>query len=218
MDNTVDSSVNNKPPFVAFALSGIAGTGKDTAAKYLEEKYGFRTFAFAEELKSNISKTYKLSREFLEDKNTPSIKYNATADSDAVLAALNLSPVEVAGELFITPRTLMIVEGTVKKITNPNYFCDALFNSIYDAQSKYCEEPLKVVVTDLRFINEMKFLKDHGFVTIRITRSPAFTTVYQNNSSENQLVNELFDYYVTNVTGDLDNMYSELDSIVTKIC
>jgi cytidylate kinase len=49
------------------AVSGWKGSGKDTAAKILVEKYGFRRVAFADVLKDMVADQYGIVRSHCDD-------------------------------------------------------------------------------------------------------------------------------------------------------
>ena len=57
-----------------FALSGFKFSGKDTTADYMVEKYGAVKHSFADPLKTMVSTTYGIPRNYLDDtdkKETP---------------------------------------------------------------------------------------------------------------------------------------------------
>ena len=49
------------------ALSGWKGSGKDTLANYLVDRYGFKRLAFADPLKDMVSEEYGIPRSHLDD-------------------------------------------------------------------------------------------------------------------------------------------------------
>jgi len=109
------------------ALTGKMGSGKSTAAKFLEE-YGFRRFSFAAKLK------------------------------------------EIAKELFGVEgkdRLLLQMLGESLRKIDIDVWARYLIQQI----EVYCAVGMgkcRVVVDDLRYLNEARILRAHGFVLVRL--------------------------------------------------
>lgn len=72
------------------------------------------------------------------------------------------------------------------------------------------------IVTDMRLPNEMQFLKDHGFVTIKITRRNRPIDRDPTHISETALDDAEFDYEISN-DGTIDEFHAKIDDLMDTI-
>lgn len=70
-----------------------------------------------------------------------------------------------------------------------------------------------VYVSDLRFVNEYKALKEHGWICVRIDRN---TCERDNHESEVDLDGNIWDYIIEN-NGSLNDLYEELNKLVEQV-
>lgn len=112
--------------------------GKDTAAKYLIEKWGFTRVAFADSLRESVGSLYDLSWEQM----TTELKS------------------EVIPRLGITPRQILQDFGAEQRNRDIDIWARLACEKIAKIQGH-------VVVTDFRFPNEYKFMKQemHNYVS-----------------------------------------------------
>jgi hypothetical protein len=142
-------------------IIGITGrkfSGKDTAGNYFVEKYGFERMAYADPLK-------KAAKEIF-DFNDEQLYGNAKEIIDQYWG--------------ITPRNAMQFLGTD---LFRNHICELLPNMGKDiwvnvlkrkALNIFEKNPdSKIVVTDVRFPNELQAIKDLGGITIKLQRDNA---------------------------------------------
>jgi hypothetical protein len=132
----------------------------------------------------------------------------------------------------LTPRLLMQLLGTEcgRNIIHPNIWCTALFadyklidgdisNSPYT--SKKQNNALKAlkshypnwIITDLRFPNELKAVKDRGGITIRVNRKGYQNT--GNHLSETSLDTAKFDYIIEN-NFNINSLIEKVREILIK--
>lgn len=134
-------------------LLGFIGSGKGTAGEILAEK-GFVQLSFADSLKDATSAIFGWSRDLLEGDTEVSRAFRETIDP-------------FWSKKFgkdITPRYILQIMGTEVMRNN-------LLNSIWiDSLERKIYQHENVVVTDVRFINEIKFLKDLGGILLQIDR------------------------------------------------
>lgn len=76
----------------------------------------------------------------------------------------------------------------------------------------YKEKQSKWIITDLRFPNEYKAIKDHGGILFRINRGNPYDNTNK-HSSETALDNYEFDYTICN-DGTLENLYETAKDLV----
>jgi hypothetical protein len=80
-----------------------------------------------------------------------------------------------------------------------------------------CEDPsVNIIVTDMRFENEMAALKDLGFATVKITRSARVIDRDPNHISETALALAQFDYHIPN-EGTFDDYILSIDVLAQEL-
>jgi hypothetical protein len=134
-------------------LLGFIGSGKGAAGEILAEK-GFVKLSFADSLKDATSAIFGWPRDLLEGDTIVSREFRETVDP-------------FWSKKFgkdITPRYILQIMGTEVMRNN-------LLNSIWvDSLERKIYQHENVVITDVRFINEIKFLKDLGGILLQIDR------------------------------------------------
>jgi hypothetical protein len=137
-------------------LVGFAGAGKGTVADTLVEKYGFAKLSFADSLKDAASSIFGWERHLLEGDTDESRAFRETPDKFWT---------NRLGYDF-TPRRALQTLGTEA--------CRDVFNTniwIYSLERKLLKHK-NVVVADVRFDNEIDFIRTmRGFV-VRVVRGP----------------------------------------------
>lgn len=171
-------------------LSGYAGSGKDEAAKGLDE-LGFRRVAFADVLRSMAYATDP----YVEHPFGGFVRLSEIVDQYGWDFVKNNFP---------DARRLLQRLGTEggRSILGENIWVDTLLNSL---------EHDKVVVTDVRFLNEMVAIKERGGITVRIVRPGVGPR--NNHPSETSLDDVTFDRYLVN-DGTIDELVSDMQDIV----
>lgn len=164
-------------------LTGIAGSGKDTVAMFIQQNYDIktlRTLAFAEPVKKACKDLFLLS-----DDQLHSQEHKETLDP----------------RWGKSPRELFQWLGTdvLRK------FDDDFFIKHVDHQIKNNTDTHKhTVVTDLRFVNEAKYIKSQGGIVVKIVRPNAETTKHK-HISENGFDEAFIDITIMN-DGTLDQL------------
>ena len=108
----------------------------------------------------------------------------------------------------MTYREFMQKLGTeaIRKGLHTDTWVNALMAD-YDSSSNW-------IITDLRFPNEYKAIKDKGGITIRVTRPRA---VYDSlHESETALDSQKFDYYLNN-TGSIEDLVIDVRDLLITI-
>lgn len=135
-------------------LVGFAGSGKDTVGEVLTSKFAFKKFAFADTLKDSVSTLFGWSRHLLEGDTNESREFREKVDpfwSDKL------------GE-DITPRMILQRMGTevVRSNIHDDFWIYALEKRIQGVKD--------VVITDVRFPNEIDFIWKSGGFIVRVMR------------------------------------------------
>ena len=173
-----------RPIIVAF--SGKRGSGKTTAAKFLESNYGFTRASFAGTLKALANTIFPFTvADFTEkNKEIPYAQYSWT------------------------PREFLITLGKFLRYYDQDYFV------------KKVRLESKTVIDDLRFNNELAYLKNKGAFIIRMERFK-YLNVYKDDledSSETELDNAEFDYEIPACRNtDFETLHKQLSLIMKSI-
>jgi hypothetical protein len=205
-------------------ISGFISSGKGTVATQLTEKYGFRKDSFAASLKDACAVMFDWPRDMLEGETAESREWREQVDEwwATKLGIPNL-----------TPRLALQLIGT-----------DALRNNFSNAmwfttlENRIRKNPSQnVVISDVRFPNEIKFIQDMGGVMIKVNRgaSPiwyetamlankgnslaknAMTSTYSDaHFSEWAWVGAKFDFELNN-DSTLDILTAQVDEVITRL-
>lgn len=190
-------------------ISGLIGSGKDTAANYLVNKHHFVKMSFAGSLKDVLSSTFNWDRDMLEGITKESREWRESVDTwwSNRLKIPNF-----------TPRYAMQHIGTN---VMRNYFSDEIW--IASLENKILKEKRSIVITDCRFENEFNSIKKMGGILARVQRGiePKWISVIKSDfnefkklypdihPSEYSSVNLDYDYYINNNMG-LEDLYGQI--------
>lgn len=137
---------------------GQIGAGKDTAADLLVNSYGFRRDSFANTLKDAISMIFGWDRTLLEGRTKESREWRDQVDT---WWATRLNMPE------LTPRYVLQHWGT--EVCRGAFHDDIWIASLENKLRKTTDN---VVITDVRFPNEISAIHNSGGTVIRIKRGP----------------------------------------------
>ena len=137
-------------------ITGLIGSGKDTAANYLITHHQFKKESFANSLKDAVSHVFGWDRELLEGQSKYSREWREQVDP---WWAERLSMPQ------LTPRWILQYWGTevCRKAFHDDIWIASLENKLRTSKDD-------IVISDCRFSNEVKAIKDAGGYTIRIHR------------------------------------------------
>lgn len=138
-------------------ITGLIGSGKDTIASHLVEKYGYERYSWAMPLKDITSTMFGWDRDMLEG-TTPEQRVQREAKDEWWSEKLGLKN--------CTPRLMLQLIGT-------EVMRNALHQDIWVlAGMKRIEGKQNVVIPDTRFPNEIKAIKEMGGVIWNVQRGP----------------------------------------------
>ena len=163
-------------------LTGKARSGKDTLASYLETSYGFRRYSFADPIRKGL--TAMLGPSWCDGEKEEPIRFNPKLKS---------------------PRYLMQTLGTE---WGRNLFYDELW---IDLAKYHMPKDCPVVVSDVRFENEAKFIRDCGGFIVHIQRDCA--PKVREHISEAGIEKVPGDFALDN-NYSISSMFSHMDSIL----
>ena len=138
-------------------VTGFIGSGKDTIADYLTTFHGFKRVSFAASLKDAVSAVFGWDREMLEGSTKSSREWREQKDawwSERL-------------KMEITPRWVLQYWGT--EVCRVGFHKDIWVAAV---ENKLNKTAGNVVITDARFANELKAIKDLNGTLVRIERGP----------------------------------------------
>lgn len=205
-------------------ILGFIGSGKGTVASTLVTEYNFRQDSFASSLKNACATIFDWPRHLLEGDTAESREWRELVDPwwSSQLNIPNFSP-----------RLALQLIGT--DALRNNFHQDLWFLTLRNRVYKNPNQ--NVVISDVRFPNEIKFIKDHGGILIKVNRgtTPVWyeTAILANNGnsiakdvmiktyanahlSEWAWVGTHPDFEINN-NGSLDSLRTQINAIMQKI-
>ena len=189
-------------------IVGLIGSGKDTVAERLAQKHNFKRDSFAKSLKDAVSSMFNWDREMLEGKTAESREWRERPDA-------------FWSKKFnkdVTPRWVLQHFGTEVMRQNMH---DSIW--IDSCMARYKGEP--TVISDTRFENEIKMIKESGGKIILVKRGQDpdwFTSYVEGNiepsgihSSEYAWAKSDFDHVIKN-DGTLEELYQLVDDLIVS--
>lgn len=159
-------------PTLLFGLSGIDGVGKTTAAKWLERR-GYLAVAFGESVKIVVSALYSIDRQTLEGDDPVSRVERELPLSNCPTLTMRDVMRLLATEVFRSIDDTVWIRHAARRMTSE-----------------------RVVITDIRFANELEFVKRLNGVTVLITSPNAVST--STHESQRGLKEHLFTSKINN--------------------
>jgi hypothetical protein len=134
---------------------GFIGSGKDTAADYLVNFHGFRRDSFANTLKDAVAAVFGWDRVLLEGRTKEAREWREQQD-DWWSNRLGKE---------ITPRKILQYWGT--EVCRQGFHDDIWIASLENKMRKTGDN---IVISDVRFPNEIKAIKNAGGQVVRVVR------------------------------------------------
>ncbi len=189
-------------------IVGLIGSGKDTVAERLVKKHGFVKDSFAKSLKDAVSAMFNWDREMLEGNTESSRHWREQPDT-------------FWSEKFgkpVTPRWVLQHFGT--EVMRGN-----MYDSIWVDSCIGRYKGQNTVISDTRFPNEVKKIREHGGIIILVKRGDDpewFTNYVEGNieptgihSSEYAWAKEEFDYVIEN-NGTKEQLSAKIDELLVS--
>jgi hypothetical protein len=134
---------------------GFIGSGKDTAADYLVNFHGYRRESFANTLKDAVSVVFGWDRTMLEGRTTQAREWREQPDE---WWSKRLGK-------GITPRQILQHWGT--DVLRQHFHDDIWIASLENKMRKTTDN---IVISDVRFPNEIKAIHNAGGIVVRVKR------------------------------------------------
>lgn len=135
---------------------GLIGAGKDTAADYLVNFHGFRRDSFANTLKDAVANVFGWDRTLLEGRTNEAREWREQVDPWWA-ERLNMP--------HLTPRWILQYWGT--EVCRKGFHDDIWIASLENKMRKTGDN---IVISDVRFPNEIKAIHNAGGIVIRVKR------------------------------------------------
>ncbi len=199
-------------------VCGLIGSGKDTIADYLVNFHEFRRESFANTLKDAVSAVFGWDRTMLEGRTKEAREWREQVDPWWA-ERLNMPN--------LTPRLMLQLWGT--EVCRRGFHDDIWIASL---ENKLRTTKDNVVISDCRFPNEIKSIKDAGGMIVRVKRgvNPHWYTIAESanrgdskakewltnegiHASEYSWAGTTFDAVVDN-DGSIDALYTRVKSLV----
>ena len=190
-------------------ICGLIGSGKDTVAERLVNEHGYKRDSFAKSLKDAVASMFNWDRDMLEGRGESSRHWREQPD-------------KFWSERFgreVSPRSILQQFGT-----------EVMRGQMYDGIwvdsciGRYKGE--NTVISDTRFPNEIKRIKECGGVILLVKRFKDpdwFTSYVEGNiepkgihSSEYMWAKSEFDYTIEN-NGSLEELNEKIDSFIYRL-
>lgn len=205
---------------------GFIGSGKDTAADYLVNFHGFRRDSFANTLKDAVANVFGWDRTLLEGRTAEAREWREQVD-EWWAHRLNMPK--------LTPRWVLQYWGT--EVCRKGFHDDIWIASVENKMRKTGDN---IVISDVRFPNEIQSIHNAGGIVVRIKRGEdpkwydaaesfnkgpdgnATWSLSKNklerlriHASETAWVGGNIDHIVLNDT-TIDDLYSQIEQLLPK--
>jgi len=199
-------------------ICGFIGSGKDTAADYLVGFHGFRRDSFAGTLKDAVAAVFGWDRELIEGR---------TPEARAWREQVDTWWAERLGMPLLTPRWILQYWGT--EVCREHFHDDIWIAAL---ESRLARRSDHTVISDVRFPNEIKAIKQQGGRIICVqrgiiphwydiackankgdTKAQHWLTDNAIHASETSWAGADFDSVINN-NGRIDELYEQLKTLV----
>ncbi len=181
---------------------GYIGSGKGTVGDILVRDHGYRRFAFADALKDAVATIFLWPRGLLEGDSNASRTFRETVDP--------WWSHKLGYE--VTPRLILQKMGTeaCRHGIADNIWITALEKRIHGYED--------VVITDVRFPNEIDFIRSAGGVLIRVSRGADPTTEELSKMHVSETAwNDVFPDVTIYNNGTMDDLKNEVSGVLTGL-
>lgn len=189
-------------------ITGKAGSGKDTIAEYLHQRYhNVWIESFAKPLKQACAAAFGIPIENFQDSELKELvdgNWNVSPRKIAQFVGTEMfrdmipALIPHVGTNFWVVRMAALITG---RISTPE-------GATYDQEDT-------IVIPDLRFQNEYEYVSDNGGLIIHLTRDNIPTTVgILGHSSEAGIIFDDTVYHITN-NGSKEDLYAQVEEVLT---
>jgi hypothetical protein len=212
-------------------FTGLKGSGKDTAGAYLVKEYDFERRSFADPLKRSIAALLDIPLWEIENfknnetvyvttgyKNRPTDDPEVDEYGDTWIAGVDYPESLIPKNLWSPIREHTFREILQRYGTESHrdiFGKDFWVNATLPVEGFYSGR--KIVVTDVRFMNEYERIKQLKGYVVRIAKTRAIPEIEQDHhSSETEQTGMPYDFWIENL-GTYDQFYREIEMMLEKV-
>lgn len=171
-------------------ISGFIGSGKTTISDYLCNNYGFTNYSFAEPLKKGVKEMFGFT-----DDQMYTQKGKETVDKF----------------WGISPRRALQYIGTEVMRDSIDNLIPGIGEAFWiQSFIKTYDKTKKIVIDDVRFVNEINIIKKLGGVVYKVKRESSIVIEHKSESTLSKY--ELYDGTFDN-NKNIDNLKKQIDKI-----
>ena len=183
-------------------IVGLIGSGKDTVANRLVEKHGYRRDSFAKSLKDAVASMFNWDREMLEGNTTESREWREQPD-EFWSKKMGKS---------VTPRWVLQYFGT-------EVMRGQMYDGIWVDSCIGRYKGQTTVISDTRFVNEVKTIKAHSGKIVCVKRGELPTQKQMQergaHQSEWDWLDSEFDFLIDN-SGTKEELFAKVDNLIVS--
>lgn len=211
-------------------LHGLHGVGKDTAADYLVQKYGFVRVAFADAIYTQVADAFGVTEAQLrsrEWKNNvqPGLELRKCKDRKFVqlIAEREMSRIVAPhrayrSEIVSCPRSsTFIIQHWATEYRRAEFGVNYWANQV-EYQMRQLMPFSSIVISDVRELHEVemieRFTAVHGPLKCGIAQIEMQGAFRTDHSSDNGLPPEYIDSIITNTPGDITLLYNQIETFI----
>lgn len=187
-------SITHPDPLL-IGLVGPSGAGKTTAADYLEDAHDFVQAAFADALKDMLEALMTGCNVDYAHLHEPALKARPIAELHDV-----------------SPRRMMQTLGDWGRFLAPDWWVTALAHRIGMAHPSQAPVHDRIVLSDVRYLNEAAWIMAHGGRLVRIHRAVDSLALHRHSSETEQ---HAIDTWCTlDNTADVHSLKYQIDAML----
>jgi len=214
-------------------ISGLAGSGKDTAADFLVHDFGFVKISFADPMKRAVADWFGWDEERLwgpsEKRNAADPRFTRvdrvetehgaveTTTQLSARRALQFLGTEVGRELYRDVWVEYAIRQAKRLLESDGWDYARAKGVFRSSRSR----PGGVVIPDMRFRNEMDAIKATGGKLVRVVRPGAglegSAAAHRSEVEMGGIPDDDFDYVIENTTGSLEGYRKQIDRLFRAI-
>ncbi|MHC1591758.1 MAG: nucleoside/nucleotide kinase family protein [Candidatus Helarchaeales archaeon] len=188
------------------AFIGKAGSGKTSASMYLVAKYGFKKYAFADALKEDVVNLYQLPVRMVYVDKPPHVR--------KALQNYGMAKRKEDPEYWIKRLNRKIVED----LNRLRDYID-FFNLKGELDIKNFIED-RIVIDDMRFLNEAEWAKKNGFYIVKLIRKGEFSAAGIDSETSKHVSEKEFekiepDFVIE--SGSYPELFKKLDELIFNL-
>ena len=198
-------------------LTGAAGSGKDTVAEHLTDKYGLRLFRFSAPLKDLVARMFGFRREKLEE-----LEYKETPDPRWMSPRRLVGGIGGGSSYTLpeprTPREILQIIGTEGfRAVDPDFWVKLTMIQVDREMNRPDDLYGGIVIPDVRFFNEATAIRARGGVIYRTIKYGGKGTESASHVSEKEMAAIEADGVLRAMHGEIPVLLEQADEMMKRL-